>query len=148
MNLRKKERQNWAERLKQRKSNSKKNPTLKNRPGSKTKVQDRAPTQPEQNPQAPTTLRVPQATPIQVDPTTTKPKPDQDFRDKLNDLFTNPKFPTSYSRYLRRYFRDNPTLSRHAPVRKKFLRRKMIVNGHTNGWCLLDYLLYFSFGVS
>ena len=134
MKLREREKQNWGERLKTRKSNiQKKKPRqldLEVPSQLETNRQIATQTPIDQPNHRPNRHQSHQAEASPLIPTAPVPTvPIQDFNEKLKELFTNPKFPTSYSHYLKMFFRQNPTLSRHAPARKRFKRRKMIVNG-------------------
>ena len=62
----------------------------------------------------------------------------------LQKLFSNPKFKTSYSRYLKRFFQNDSTLSKFRPVRRRFKRRRTKVIGPFNTYQMdiIDYRSY------
>ena len=56
----------------------------------------------------------------------TQPKTQQEI---LNELYTNPNFPTAYSGDLRKFLLEKESLSRHRKKRHIFKRRKVFVGG-------------------
>ena len=50
-------------------------------------------------------------------------------REKLNEIYTDPDFPSAYSADLRKFLQSKESLSRHKKIIKKFKRRKIFVHG-------------------
>ena len=48
---------------------------------------------------------------------------------KLNEMYTDPHFPSAYSADLKKFLKSKESLSRHKRIIKKFKRRKIFVHG-------------------
>ena len=81
--------------------------------------------------------------PAKVQSQTTATAPSSVMQD-FDKLFKDPALTPSYSRYLKKFFRKNNTLSLHKPVRKNFSRRRTVVYAPQEVFQsdLVDYIKY------
>ena len=76
----------------------------------------------------PSPVRIPSPIPTQTLGTQTA-TPEMTENEIINQIYSNPKFPSSYSSNLKKFIRQKESLSLHKQRRKRFRRRQVYVGG-------------------
>ena len=97
---------------------------------SQVKIVSSTTKQKQASPQVEKPKRTPPQAPLKkAAETQTSPKTKKSLQEILNELYTNPEYPTAFGGELKKFILSKDTISKHRQRRKIFKRRKIFVNG-------------------